>query len=174
MRAYFLGAGASKAFFPSLPTGKCLTLEHLMDESSYGTNLYQVPEAEIKVLRDSPEKLRTQPIEYALDKLRQDAKMYQAILTCMCRRLSVSYDGYPGLLLSWLGSVRDNGDTILTTNYDTRLERGVGSLAQRSGNRNGVPLAHMEESGLIDYGLPVHPPYTGPNVPAVAETARLD
>jgi len=157
MRVYFVGAGASKALFKSLPTAKDLTLKSLMEESSYEDSVYGVPQPEIRSLSqfsaDHPS-LIAKPIEEVLDNLDDDPSR-TTVLSCVLRRLAIAKNGYPQEFQLWLEDIWENGHAVLTTNYDTVVERGIGNLGQKLGIRGGAPLGKMEESGLIDYGFPV-------------------
>src|SRR5579859_7093773 len=151
MRVYFLGAGASKAIFPLLPTAKDLTLTSLMEES------YGMPQPEIRALSrfslDHPSLIAV-PIEEVLDDLESDP-LRTTVLTCVLRRLAIAKNGYPQEFQSWLEDIWENDHAVLTSNYDTVVERGTGNLGQKFKIRRGTQLSKMEDIGLIDYGFSV-------------------
>ena len=153
MRVYFLGAGASKSFYSKLPTATELTLEGLVDPSTYEA-LEQTPPCDaIDALRSFAarsglsEAQRKQPIEEILDIFEGHRHEYLSLQFCLLGRLWLPDHVGSSLIKSWLQSIRRNGDAIITTNYDTVLERGVSKLT------NTLDSRPMRERRLLNYGV---------------------
>jgi NAD-dependent SIR2 family protein deacetylase len=150
MKVYFLGAGASKSFYPSLPTASELTLDSLLDSSTYD----DAPSDAMGVLRSfaGSRKLsaaqRTQPIEEILDVFDGNRREYLSLQFSLLKRLWAPDKPDTSLLKNWLAGVRQSKEVLITTNYDTVLERGF--YKTYSGPKvNGKKL--ME--GPFNYGV---------------------
>lgn len=167
MRVYFLGAGASKSIYPGppttskpgLPTAKELTLDHLLNPSSYcnpgdGTD-HIVPLRAFISAHALPPSFGQKPIEDVLGFFEDYPEEYCHLAICLLRRLWVPNTANISVLRDWLTEVRERGDVVLTTNYDTVVERGIGTFPGRTAPAGGG-IAHttLESSGLIDYGVP--------------------
>ena len=125
-RIYFLGAGASKAFYPKLPLAGELTLRSLLDSANY---LEPPPAINflarfIRQVNVANVTLDT-PIESVLDSLHRHDEPhhypYENLFVCLVRRLNHG-DAVDHTLANWLAAVSDRGDAILTANYDSVLE----------------------------------------------------
>lgn len=156
MRVYFLGAGASKSFYNKLPTATELTLESLLDPGIYEA-LEQTPSSDaIKALQSFAtskrlsETQRNQPLEEILDIFEGHRYEYLSLQFCLAGRLSTPDQESTSLLKNWLDAVRENHDAIITTNYDTVLERGISKLTKAPDSR---PMA---KRGLLNYGVERH------------------
>jgi NAD-dependent SIR2 family protein deacetylase len=153
MRVYFLGAGASKSFYSTLPTATELTLESLLHPFTYESLDQTPPDNAIEAVRSFAaskglsETQRRQPLEEILDVFEGHRYEYLSLQFCLLGRLWIADHTNTSLLKSWLGRVRQNGDTIITTNYDTVLERGISKLTKSPDSR---PMA---ERGLLNYGV---------------------
>lgn len=151
MRVYFLGAGASKSFYSKLPTAGELTLENLIKPSSYKDD--DAPSDAVETLRSFAEsrklsaEQRTQPIEEILDIFEGNRHEYLSLQFCLSKRLWISDDSDTSRLANWLKGVRKRGAVLITTNYDTALERGISKLTQVPDSR---PLRERE---LLNYGV---------------------
>jgi len=127
---YFLGAGASKSIYSELPLAADLTLDSLSSPKSYGNQIPPTDDecrALTQFLDSHPDwtALRGKRLEYILEKLRRENPWhYELVLDFLYLRLSVensTYEQYPSFA-EWLRVVRENRDTIITTNYDTLIE----------------------------------------------------
>ncbi len=162
MRVYFLGAGASKSFYPGspdsklaqfkrlgLPTASELTLNHLLNASHYETP----PCHEIESLRSfahlqqADRTLLDAPVENVLDIFDRHEDQFRNLRICLVSRLWVRDLADTRPLVEWLRLVRNLRAVLLTTNYDTVLERGIGKLTR------GVDGRHRRDRGLMDYGV---------------------
>jgi NAD-dependent SIR2 family protein deacetylase len=149
VRVYFLGAGASKSFYPSLPTAGELTLNHLLDSSNYETPPGQAIESLRSLARLQklgPTSLEI-PIESVLDVFEGHDDQLRNLRICLVSRLWVPDTANTGVLVKWLDLVGKSGAILLTTNYDTVLERGISKLT------NPIDLRPLRDRGLIDYGV---------------------
>jgi len=88
-----------------------------------------------------------QPIEEILGFFNGHRYEYLSLQFCLLKRLWVSDRGKTSILRDWLQNVRKNRDTIITTNYDTVLERGISKLTSAPDPRP------MKERGLLNYGV---------------------
>ncbi len=145
--AYFLGAGASKAIYPSLPVANELTLKYLLN-----------PRGSDKAIEKVERYIASQrwPREEWLALFEQIHPKFPAKLEplyprenlelCLFRKLNLErdYNYYP-VFDSWLTGNLDSGHPVLTTNYDTVIESGVEilSINFRAGALD-----------LVDYGVP--------------------
>jgi hypothetical protein len=153
VRVYFLGAGASKAFYCNLPLASELTLDSLLHDSTYEVLEQTPPVDAIQVLRSFaagsglPEDQRKQPIETILGAFEGHRYEYLSLQFCLAARLWVPDHADLSHLRNWLEQVRRKGDAIVTTNYDTVLERAIAKLTKAPDSR---PLA---KRGLLNYGV---------------------
>jgi NAD-dependent SIR2 family protein deacetylase len=102
-------------------------------------------------------------VENVLDIFEGHNKEYRALRICLMSRLWVHDTSNTGPLVKWLACVRESRAALLTTNYDTVLERGIGKLTTPVNRR---PL---RDRGLIDYG--VAPGLLAPKYCGVARSA---
>lgn len=134
-RVYFLGAGASKSILPTLPLASELTLHSLADPNSYSNDIPPVGKfgecGSLQQFLDSlpaTSDLRHRPLEYSLTRLKsEDHEYYDLVLYCLAMRLSTWSCACEALvdLEPWLRTVRERRDVIITTNYDTLIERAL-------------------------------------------------
>lgn len=160
MRVYFLGAGASKSLYPGspsslsswglgLPTASELTLNHLLNVSNYATAPYGTIES-LRSFACSQKLGQTSleaPIENILNIFEGHDRQFRNLRICLVSRLWVPDSMDTGPLVKWLCRVRESGAVLLTTNYDTVLERGIAKLTQP------IDLRPLRDRGLIDYGV---------------------
>jgi SIR2-like domain len=162
MRVYFLGAGASKSLYPGspnssptrswrlgLPTASELSLNHLFSAPNYESP----PFCAIESLRSfaclqklGPTPLQ-KPIEDVLDIFEGHDDQFRNLRICLVRRLWVRDTMNTGPLVKWLHLVRKTGAVLITTNYDTVLERGIAKLTKP------IDPRHLTDRGFIDYGI---------------------
>lgn len=146
MQVYFLGCGASKSFYPSLPTAATLTMRHLLDERYYE----EPPCQAIKSLRASPSLRKLPldvPIENIADLFDPQGDLLRSVSLCLTRRLWAGDRSDTGILKRWLAAVRQLGAVLMTTNYDTVLERGIAKLTK------ALDLRLLRDRRVIDYGV---------------------
>lgn len=145
--AYFLGAGASKALYPTLPVANELTLEYLLNPRGSDKAVERV-ERYIASESWSREE-RFIPFEQIYPKFPGKlAPLFprENLELCLFRKLKFeNYYDYMPVFDSWLTGNLDSGYPVLTTNYDTVIESGVQIL---SVNFNAGEL------DLVDYGVP--------------------
>jgi hypothetical protein len=161
-RTYFVGAGASKAFCPSLPLASEATPEFLLDLGGPEPSLDQAADNVKRYMADQhwPKQKHLDPFEKVYSEFREDLEpLYHArenLMLCLCKKLSLpdNFSG-PG---SWVRECLDSGHPILTTNYDTLIEWEAEHFWFS-------PLG-IGDSGTVDYGVPdhlrVHLPHAGP------------
>ncbi len=155
MRVYFLGAGASKSFYPGpsasgpwlgLPTARELTLNHLLNSSNYENP----PCGAIASLRRFVGLQEVDParsVEDILEIFDGHDQQFRDLRICLMSRLWVDDRSNTGPLVNWLACVRRSVDALLTTNYDMVLERGIRKLTKP------VDPRLSRDRGLIDYGV---------------------
>jgi hypothetical protein len=146
---YFVGAGASKAFYPSLPLASEITLEYLLDRRGSPVGFDQAIEYVERYITDErwPRKKRLIPFEQISLELPSNCKPFhprENLEICLFRKLRI--DEMPGRLDSWLAESLNSNHPIVTTNYDTVIEWDVENF------RFG-PVGNGD-SGIIDYGVP--------------------
>ena len=157
-RVYFLGAGASKSICSFLPVARELTLRSLAERRSYSNDIQPADECEaLRRFLDSScdrEKLGAQSLEDSLAKLRSDDNNhYKLALYCLAMRLSTwscTLERLSGLA-AWLREVRERRDTVITTNYDTLLERTLGLTGTDEWKPRDVP--DRDALHWIDFGI---------------------
>lgn len=157
MRVYFLGAGSSKALCPDswpykgLPLASELTIEHLLDLSNYSSANPELMMA-IEVLKNriAPQHFK-KSVEEVIPEIISDATLYQALRICLVSRLWIADVWGTAEMSNWLDDVSSCKDALITTNYDTLLERGIH-------RRKGVykPGLARHEMGLVGYGVPAN------------------
>ncbi len=143
---YFVGAGASKAFYPALPLASEMTLEYLLDRrgSPIGSDL-AIENVEQYVSDERwPHMKRQIPFEQIC--LELPILPRENLEICLFRKLRI--EGWPGCLHPWLKESLDSSHPILTTNYDTVVEWDAE-------NFHFAPVGNGD-SGIIDYGVPDH------------------
>jgi NAD-dependent SIR2 family protein deacetylase len=159
-RAYFLGAGASKAFCPSFPLARDLTIGSLLDSSNYKD--FEAPTTAMQRIHDYL--LRTKkssevlalPIEEVLDSLipgLEPEYPYENISYCLFYRFHMPTSDYPRELVEWLKKVRLEKSAIITTNYDTLIEW----VLANTGTGEFIPGDLIDRDALhwLDFGLPL-------------------
>jgi len=146
---YFVGAGASKAFYRTLPLASEMTLKYLLDLRGSPTGSDRAIENVERYVADQhwPNERRLIPFEQIclefppnLDPLfpRENLEL------CLFRKLMIQeMHGGPG---SWLKESLNSNRPILTTNYDTVIEWVVE-------NFHFAPV-WFGDSGIVDYGVP--------------------
>lgn len=149
--AYFLGAGASKALYPTLPLASEMTLEYLLDRrgSPVGSDgaIQQVEDyiAAQSWLKDK----RRIPFEEIYPCFPKNEKPFyprENLELCLFRKLRIDQPPVGGNMDSWLEKTLYSNCPVLTTNYDTVIEWHVENLA--------IGPVGFGDSGLVDYGVP--------------------
>lgn len=140
---YFLGSGASKSICPWLPVASELTLAHLADPLSYPHEVRDAYTCETlkRLLGKMPEgeNLSVKPLEAAFETMRRAGAEHEGVtLFCLLKKLSLLAYAGSWLVHDFLRFVRQNRDTIITTNYDT-----------------------LPEATLLHLGTGENPPYSG-------------
>jgi hypothetical protein len=169
MRVYFLGAGASKSFYPALPTASELTLRQLPNRSNYEAPPCGAIES-LRVFAYSQKQPLDAPIENIVDLFDTQSDQFLNLRICLMSRLWVGDRANIGPLVSWLANVRESGAVLLTTNYDTVLERGIAKSTKPIDPRS------LRDRGLIDYGIKqglLLPGYQGVACSASPNSIRL-
>jgi hypothetical protein len=158
--AYFLGAGASKAFYPELPLASELTLGYLLTPHGLQTNLdeaIKMVEEYIGTQRWSKEK-RLATFEQIYPELSVKLKpLYprENLEICLFRKLKFEGGSPPIAIGPWLEENLNSGYPVLTTNYDTVVEWGVENCLELYALRSlRVDSLGASGSGLVDYGVP--------------------
>jgi hypothetical protein len=86
-RVYFLGAGASKAFYPSVSIASQLTLEHLLQPEHYDDRVgprIAIPALSEFIARHSDiAAMRKEPLEKVLGNLRDFGEPYWPYINCV-------------------------------------------------------------------------------------------
>jgi hypothetical protein len=146
---YFVGAGASKAFYPTLPLTSEMTLEYLLDRRGLPKGFDQAIEQVEQYMTDQrwPKQERLTPFEQIYLKFHENLKpLYprENLELCLFRKLRI--EGIPRGPVSWLKECLNSGHPILTTNYDTVIEWDVE-------NFSFGPFGYGD-SGIVDYGVP--------------------
>ncbi|MGC1604753.1 MAG: SIR2 family protein [Candidatus Acidiferrum sp.] len=148
-KTYFVGAGASKAFCPSLPLASEATLEFLLDLRGPESSLDQAADNVKRYMVDqrwSKDKHLAIFEKVYLEFPEKLEPFYprENLLLCLCEKLRLPDNvGGPG---AWVRACLDSNHPVLTTNYDTLIEWQVenfGSTSHLFGN-----------SGILDYGVP--------------------
>jgi len=135
---YFLGAGASKAFYPTLPLASELTLDYLLDPCgmlSPDENIESV-EDYLKAQRWAKEK-RKHTFEDVYPCLPENESPYfprENLLLCLFDRLKLQPidNGYDSIFSPWIERALGSGHPVLTTNYDSVIEWYLAGLPQAS------------------------------------------
>lgn len=155
MRAttYFLGAGASKALYPTLPVASELTLSFLLDRGGRPVGFDEAIEyvEQYVASQDWPRNLRDIPFEQVYLRFPENlAPLFprENLEICLFRKLKIEGLGAGALPHSWLESNINAGNAVLTTNYDTVIEWDV------ENSSIAPPPVRCGDSGLIDYGVP--------------------
>jgi hypothetical protein len=149
--AYFLGAGASKAFYPELPLASELTLEYLLNPRGLRALTGPIKMVERYVAsQDFPKEKRLLTFEQIYPEFPVDLKPFCPggnLEICLFQKLKFEGDLPPTGLGPWLNENLISGDPVITTNYDTVIEWGVqnGSMID--------PFGACDQD-LIDYGVP--------------------
>jgi NAD-dependent SIR2 family protein deacetylase len=76
-----------------------------------------------------------------------DARAYQALRICLMNRLWLADVWGTAEMTGWLQNIESSKDILITTNYDTLLERAIHRLRFKQG-------LHRKDMGLLDYGVP--------------------
>ncbi len=142
--AYFVGAGASKAFYPAMPLASEMTVEYLLDRRGSPIGSDQAIEYVEQYLTDKrwPREKRLIPFEQIC--LELPTLPRENLEICLFRKLKI--DEWPGSLNSWLKKSLDCNHPILTTNYDIVIEWDVE-------NFHFAPIGNGDK-GILDYGVP--------------------
>jgi hypothetical protein len=171
---YFLGAGASKAFYPTLPLASGMTLEYLLNRRGLPIGFDQAIELVEQYMADQcwPKEKRLIPFEQIYLEFPENRKpLYprEHLELCLFRKLSLENPAPPSGHNPWLEESLNCGHAILTTNYDTLIEWWVENL-------HIAPIGG-EHSGLVDYGVPDHlcfpMPSAGPRLDGRGEKLLL-
>jgi hypothetical protein len=148
-RTYFVGAGASKAFCPSLPLAIEATLEFLLDLRCPEPSLDQAADNVKRYMADQHWSIDKHQATFEKEYLKFPENLEplyprENLLLCLCEKLRLPDNiGGPG---GWVRACLDSNHPILTTNYDMLIEWQVenfGSTSHVFGN-----------SGIVDYGVP--------------------
>ncbi len=147
--AYFLGAGAAKAFYPTLPLASEMTLGYLLDRRGSPIGFDQAIEnvEQYMVNQHWPEENRLIPFEQIYLEFPKNLKpLYprENFEICLFRKLRI--EGTPCAPVSWVKECLNSGHPIVTTNYDTVIEWDVE-------NFSFGPVGYGD-SGILDYGVP--------------------
>lgn len=148
---YFVGAGASKAFYPALPLANEMTLRYLLDRRGSPIGFDQAIENVERYVADRrwPYEKRLIPFEQIyleFPKNLEPLDPRENLELCLFRKLST--EGTSGSLGSWPKDCLNSNHPILTTNYDTVIEWDVE-------NFHFAPVGYGD-SGIVDYGVPDH------------------
>jgi len=154
-KTYFLGAGASKAFYPTLPLASEATLEFLLNLRGPQVSHDQAIDNLKQYIADQrwPKQRLLIPFEQIYSQFLEILEpVYHArenLKICLLRKLRIGDSAHACDLNSWLKESLSSGHPILTTNYDTVIEWHVENL---------FPFAPVkyEDSGILDYGVPNH------------------
>src|SRR5467141_2190062 len=148
---YFLGAGASKAIYPTLPLASEMTLEYLLGGSPKGFDQAIENVEQYMIDQHWPEEKRFIPFEQIYLEFPKNLEPLcprENLEICLFRKLRIEGKLCAGGPDSWLGRSLSSGHPILTTNYDTVIEWDVENLMS-------TPVGYGD-SGIIDYGVPDH------------------
>ncbi len=149
--AYFLGAGASKAFYPELPLASELTLDYLL--SPRGLHALGGPIKRVEeyiASRHFPKEKRLLTFEQIYPEFPVDLKPFCPggnLEICLFQKLKFEGDSPPTGLGRWLNKNLISGNPVITTNYDTVIEWGVENTYMINPSGARVP-------SLVDYGVP--------------------
>jgi hypothetical protein len=148
---YFIGAGASKAFYPTLPLASEMTLKYLLDRrgSPIGFDLAIENVQRYIANQNWPYEKRLIPFEQIYLEFPTKLEPFyprENLELCLFRKLSTVETS--GSLGSWPKDCLNSNHPILTTNYDTVIEWDVE-------NFHFGPVGYGD-SGIVDYGVPDH------------------
>jgi hypothetical protein len=146
---YFVGAGASKAFYQTLPLASEMTLDFLLNRRGLPIGFDQAIEQVEQYIANQqwPKEKRLIPFEQIYLEFPDSLKpLYprENLELCLFRKLRI--DGNPRAPASWLKQCLNLGYPILTTNYDTVIEWDVENFWFG-------PVGYGD-SGIVDYGVP--------------------
>ncbi len=146
---YFVGAGASKAFYQTLPLASEITLEFLLNRRGLPIGFDQAIEQVEQYMANHqwPKEKRLIPFEQIYLEFPDNLKpLYprENLELCLFRKLRI--DGNRRGPASWLKESLNSGHPILTTNYDTVIEWDVENFWFG-------PVGYGD-SGIVDYGVP--------------------
>jgi hypothetical protein len=161
---YFLGAGASKAFYPTLPLASEMTLKYLLEPSGFSTGSKAVAQVK-QYMDDQPwlkEKRLTTFEKIYLDFPENLGPFWprENLEACLFEKLHLPDNISAGGLDVWLDESLNRGHPILTTNYDTVIEFEIEHHPAWFGS-GGL--------GPVDYGVPERL-----CLPLLSEGYRLD
>jgi len=146
---YFLGAGASKALYPSLPLASELTLEFLLNRRGLPVGFDEAIEQVERYISTQrwPRRKRSIPFEQIYSDFPANLPPFwprENLEICLFRKLRI--EGTGAVPHSWLKANAYAGNPILTTNYDTVIEWDVENLS--------IAPVGFGDSGIVDYGIP--------------------
>jgi len=153
MRVYFLGAGASKSLSATgngLPLAGELTIRHLLDLSNYSYGNPDLQSAISNLTSRISALDLDKSVEDLLPEITEDAPLYRDLRICLVSRLWLPPQWGTAEMTNWLGNVASNKDVLITTNYDTLLERAI----YQYGAKGKPGPARRKDIGLIGYGVP--------------------
>jgi hypothetical protein len=148
--AYFLGAGASKAFYPELPLASELTLEYLLNPRGLHALSGPIERVEEYIASQPfPREKRLLTFEQIYPEFPVDLKPFCPggnLEICLFQKLKFEPGSPPTIFGTWLNENLISGYPVITTNYDTVIEWGVENTYMINPSGARVP-------GLVDYGV---------------------
>jgi len=150
--SYFLGAGASKAFYRTLPLASEMTLEYLLDlrglPIGFDQAIARVEQYMVNQCWHKEKRLNTFEEIYSEFPENLDPLCPRENLECcLFEKLRLpDHIGARGLD-AWVDECLERGHPILTTNYDTTVEWEI---------ENHPGWLGSGDSGLLNYGIPEH------------------
>ncbi len=149
---YFVGAGASKAFYPTLPLASEMTLEYLLDRRGLPIGFDDAIARVERYIANQrwPKEKRSIPFEqiyWDFPKNLDPLCPRENLECCLFEKLSLPDNPISNSLYFWLQESLNRGHPVLTTNYDTVIEWVVENLPAWFG---------FGDSSLLDYGVPGH------------------
>ncbi len=150
---YFVGAGASKAFYASLPLAGEITSEYLLDRRGLPIGFDDAIARVERYITEQrwPKEKRLIPFEQIYLEFPENLKPLfprENLEICLFRKLRIEGNVRASGLDSWLEGSLSSGHPILTTNYDTVIEWDVENFVF-------APVGYGD-SGIIDYGVADH------------------
>src|SRR5713226_4702211 len=129
--SYFLGAGASKALYPTLPLAGELTLNFLLARRGLPVGFDDAIEQVERYIRTQhwPPGKRSIPFEKIYCEFPPNTGPFcprENLEICLFRKLKI--EGTGAVSHSWLKANLYSGNPIVTTNYDTVIEWDVENL----------------------------------------------